>query len=71
MFDKEPLAEAVERMNRYSDHKIRIGDPAAGAIPVSGAFDAGNTRGFLDAVTTYLPITAVDGPRGVTLRAAS
>ena len=70
MFDREPLAEAVERMNRYSDQKITVGDPAAAALLVSGAFDAGNTRGFLEAVTSYLPVTAVDGSDGVTLRSA-
>lgn len=70
MFDNEPLGEAVERMNRYSERKILVGDAVAATIPVSGAFDAGNVRGFLDAVTTYLPVTAVDGPRGVTLRSA-
>jgi transmembrane sensor len=71
MFDKEPLAEAVVRMNRYSERKIVIGDVEAGAMPISGAFDAGNTRGFLEAVTAYLPVTATDGPGGVTLRSAS
>jgi transmembrane sensor len=70
MFDKEPLAEAVERMNRYSEQQIHIGDAAVGQIPVSGAFDAGNIRGFLEAITAYLPVTAVDGPGGVTLRSA-
>jgi transmembrane sensor len=71
MFDKEPLAEAVARMNRYSERKIVIGDAQAGAMPVSGAFDAGNTRGFLEAVTAYLPLTATDGPGGVTLNSAA
>lgn len=67
MFDKEPLADAVARMNRYSERKIIIGDAAAGAVPVSGAFDAGNVRGFLEAVTAYLPVNATEGNDGVTL----
>ncbi len=67
MFDKEPLAEAVARMNRYSERKIVIGDVAAGAVPISGAFDAGNVKGFLEAVTTYLPVDATEGAGGVTL----
>ncbi|MGE5500431.1 MAG: FecR family protein [Ignavibacteriales bacterium] len=71
MFDKEPLAEAAARMNRYSSRQIAIGDPAAGAIPISGAFDAGDMHGFLEAVTAYLPVTAVDGPEGVTLRSST
>ncbi len=68
MFDNEPLSQAVVQVNRYSDRKIVIGDAAAGRVPVSGAFDAGNTRAFLEGVTGYLPVTAVDGPDGVTLR---
>jgi len=70
MFDREPLAQAVARMNRYSQRKLAIGDAAAGAVEVSGAFDAGDTKGFLEAVTTYLPISAVAGPDGVTLRSS-
>jgi transmembrane sensor len=70
MFDNEPLGDAVARMNRYSERKIVVGDAQAAATPVSGAFDAGNVRGFLEAVTTYLPITATDGDDGVTLRSA-
>jgi len=71
MFDKEPVVEALARMNGYSERKIVIGDTEAGAMQISGAFDAGNTRGFLEAVTAYLPVTATDGPGGVTLHAAS
>jgi transmembrane sensor len=67
MFDKEPLAEAVARMNRYSERKIVIGDAAAGAVPISGAFDAGNVKGFLEAVTAYLPVNATESGDGVTL----
>lgn len=67
MFDKEPLAQAVARMNRYSHRKIVIGDEQAGAMPVSGAFDAGNVKGFLEAVTAYLPVVATEGSDGVVL----
>ena len=71
MFDKEPLAEAVARMNRYSEHKIIVGDAQAAAMPVSGAFDAGNVKGFLEAVTAYLPIDATEGSDGVVLTHAA
>ena len=71
MFDKEPLAEAVARMNRYSERKIIIGDAAAAAVPISGAFDAGNVKGFLEAVTAYLPVNATEGEAGVTLNYAA
>jgi len=70
MFDREPLAQAVARMNRYSQRKLVVSDPAAAALEISGAFDAGDTKGFLEAVTTYFPVSAVDGPNGVVLRSS-
>ncbi len=67
MFDKEPLSQAVAEVNRYADRRISIGDAAAGAVPVSGIFHAGDTSAFLEAVTSYLPVSATDGPDGVVL----
>jgi transmembrane sensor len=58
IFRTEPLHEAVSRMNRYSLLRIEIDDPALAAEQVSGVFEAGDTRGFVDALERYLPITA-------------
>lgn len=58
VFEGEPLASAVERVNRYSDEKIRIGDPAAGAVRIDGVFTAGDTEAFLEGVTEVFPIRA-------------
>ena len=38
-------------------------------MPVSGVFEAGDTNGFLEAITGFLPVSVVDGPGGVTIRA--
>jgi len=57
-FADEPLALAVERVNRYSDAPVRIGDSAAAAVRVSGIFHAGDTRAFIDGVTTLFPVRA-------------
>jgi transmembrane sensor len=57
-FIDEPLARAVERVNRYADTPIVIGDAALGAYPVNGVFDAGNTRGFVSGVTAIFPVAA-------------
>lgn len=58
IFRTEPLAEAVERMNRYSRLQLQIDDADLAARRVSGVFEAGDTRGFVNALERYLPVTA-------------
>lgn len=70
-FDGVPLAEAVERVNRYTDRKIRIADAKAGAALVYGSFDAGDVDAFIGAVNGFLPVRAVRGPEGVTLQSTA
>lgn len=70
MFDREPLGEAVERVNRYSERKITVADARAAAEPVSGVFNAGDMNAFLEAVNGFLPVRVVQGPDGVVLRSA-
>lgn len=67
-FDGVPLAEAVERVNRYTDRKIRVADAKAGAALVYGTFDAGDIDAFIGAVNGFLPVRAVWGPDGVVLK---
>ena len=67
MFDQEPLADAVAKVNRYAARRITV-EGAAGAVPVSGVFEAGDTSGFIEAITGFLPIAVVEGADGVTLR---
>lgn len=63
VFDDEPLASAVEQVNRYSDDKLVVGDAAAGRITISGVFTAGDTAAFVEGVTGVFPVRAqlVDG----------
>jgi transmembrane sensor len=58
IFDDEPLAEAVQRVNRYSNRKVVVEGAAARATRVSGVFEAGDTAAFVGAVTYYLPVKA-------------
>ena len=58
VFKNEPLASAVERVNRYADRKIRIADPAAGQMLISGVFAAGDTAAFVDGVTAVFAVRA-------------
>jgi transmembrane sensor len=57
-FVDEPLASAVERVNRYSHTPVLVGDPAAANVHISGIFTAGDTRAFIEGVTAVYPLRA-------------
>ena len=67
-FDREPLGEAVERMNRYSERKITVADAATANVRVSGEFNAGDIDAFLEAVNGFLPVRVMQGADGVILQ---
>jgi transmembrane sensor len=67
-FVDEPLATAVERVNRYTRNPISIGDAAAANVHISGVFAAGDTRAFIEGVTAVSPVrTEVRNGRDVLL----
>jgi len=68
IFDREPLGEVVERMNRYSERTITVADADTARLPVSGEFNAGDVDAFLEAVNGFLPVRVVQGPSGVILQ---
>ena len=43
-------------LNRYSDTKIELADPALGDLHLSGAFATGRPTVFVEAITAYFPI---------------
>jgi transmembrane sensor len=59
-FDGEPLASAVERMNRYSTKQIRISDAALGDIPVDGMFKAGDVDAFVEGIGALHPLRPIN-----------
>lgn len=68
VFADDTLAEAVAKVGRYSNRQILV-DPAASNLRVSGAFNAGDTEAFLDAMTSYFGLAATPGADGsMTLR---
>lgn len=72
MFDDEPLSSVVERVNRYGGTQVVVADPEVGAMKISGVFNAGDTLGFVEIVTHYLPVKAVsEGPRTIALESVS
>ena len=60
IFVDERLAVVAERANRYSDQKIIVSDPETGERRISGVFTAGNTAAIVSAITTILPVRAVN-----------
>ena len=68
VFRREPLADAVERINRYTDRKITIADARAGSVLVSGVFNTGDVTAFLEAVNGVLPVRVTEGAGGIVLR---
>lgn len=60
-FVDEPLSSVVERMNRYSDEKLAVGDPGAAAVRVSGVFTAGDTAAFMEGLVGVFPVQVRDG----------
>lgn len=67
VFNDEPLAQAVQRINRYTSQRIAVADDTVGAITVSGTFNAGDIDAFVEAVNSFLPVHAVTGPDGIIL----
>lgn len=68
VFNNEPLAQAVQRINRYASQKVSVADETVGAITVSGTFNAGDVDAFVEAVNSFLPVHAETGPDGIILK---
>jgi transmembrane sensor len=64
VFDGTPLAEAVGLVNRYANGRPLTVTPAAADLQVTGAFNAGDSEAFAEAVTSYLPLIAAPTPDG-------
>jgi transmembrane sensor len=63
IFDDEPLGAVVAELNRYTEQKMVIDDPALAARPISGAFKPGDVQGFARSLESYryAYIAAEDG----------
>lgn len=64
VFHGTPLDEALAEVNRYSDRKVRLGDPELAGLAVAGNFIAGDSEAAVSAFAATLPIRAVDGGGG-------
>ena len=64
VFDNEPLASVIQRMNRYGPRHIIVGDDLAGSLRISGVFHEGDVDGFVSTIAAYLSIRAHERPDG-------
>jgi len=71
VFDDETLADAVARMNNYSQVKIIVEDPPARALRISGIFNAGDSSAFVEAVRSYFPVDVSTGEFTIEIRSRS
>jgi len=60
IFDDQPLSKVVDTVNRYSNTVQLTIDQRTANIRISGVFRTGDIPGFIDIVTSYLPVKAVD-----------
>jgi len=65
IFAATPIREAVAEVSRYSDRRIELKDTGIAQIPVSGAFDTGDTDAFIAALSDLYGVTASRRPDGV------
>ena len=56
IFKDDPLDMAVAEINRYGGRTIVLADPALGQLRISGAFNTGNTQGFVSTLTAYFDV---------------
>lgn len=56
--DEWSLQAVVAEMNRYSDTRLRLGDPTLRSVPVSGVFKVGDQKSFVLALEYGWPIRA-------------
>lgn len=63
-FDRMPLAEVLRTLQRYHDRPIVLDDPALGALPVSGVFDADRAETAVALLPEILPVQVQRGTDG-------
>ena len=59
VLQKDAIADACARMNRYSRIKLRVEDQAVARLRVSGVFEAGDTTAFAEALGSLFGVRAV------------
>jgi transmembrane sensor len=70
VFDDEPLAIAIARMNRYAARPLVIVDPAIARLRISGVFRAGDTHALVEGLGAAFGVQAREEPDRIVLSAS-
>lgn len=62
VFDRVPLAQVVDDLNRYRARRIIIGDSALSRRQVSGVFDMADPEAALDTIARELGVRMISAP---------
>lgn len=71
VFEGLPLAQAINEINRYSPHKIRLAAPGVAGVPVTGSFETGDVDAFVSAVSDLHGLIAKKSTDGTIVLDAS
>jgi transmembrane sensor len=71
VFRSLPLAQAIEEINRYSPHKIRLAAQGVADVPVTGSFETGDVDAFVSAVSDLHGLVANKSADGTIVLDAS
>jgi transmembrane sensor len=66
-FEDERLSVVVDRMNRYAERPLVIGDPRAANLRISGVFRAGDTDALVQGLAVTFGVQAQSKPDAITL----
>lgn len=64
VFDNERLADALPLINAYRSEPIRLADPQAGELRLTGRFRAADSAAFLAALPRILPVQILEQAGG-------
>jgi len=59
VFDETPLDQVVAAFNRYSEHKLALGEPSLRSRKITGVFRADNSEGFARLLVAGADVMAV------------
>lgn len=65
IFNDEPLSSVVERINRYADRPLRLGDDRARTLHLSGVFRAGDTDALVQGLQAAFRVRVVQEPNAI------
>lgn len=60
IFQNDVLSDAVAEINRYGGRRIELADPRLNDLRISGAFNTGNTAGFVATLTSYFDVRVIE-----------